>query len=289
MNRLDRRDFLLQSLAAGAAAWAAPAALAEEAKDVQGMRLGLVTYLWGESWDLPTVIANCEKAKILGVELRTEHKHGVEPRLSAAERAEVKKRFADSAVTFVGPGTNECYDSPDAARLTKSIETTKAFIKLSHDCGGSGVKVKPNDFHKEVPHDKTIAQIAESLNTIGKFAADYGQEIRLEVHGSCGAVPVIKQIMDQVEAKNVGACWNCNGDELKSGGLAQNFNLLRPRFGHTAHVRELNLDDYPYGELIGLFVRSKYAGWILLECRTKPADVLAALSEQREVFLRMLG
>ena len=57
------------------------------------MRLGLVTYLWARDWDLPTLIRNCEKSKVLGVELRTTHKHGVEPRLNAAERKEVKKRF----------------------------------------------------------------------------------------------------------------------------------------------------------------------------------------------------
>ena len=35
------------------------------------MKLGLVTYLWGRDWDLPTLIANCEKTGFLGVELRT--------------------------------------------------------------------------------------------------------------------------------------------------------------------------------------------------------------------------
>jgi hypothetical protein len=33
-----------------------------------------------------------------------------------------------------------------------------------------------------------------------------------------------------------------------------------------------------------LFVKMDYAGWILLECRTKPADYVAALKEQKTVF-----
>ena len=61
-------------------------------------------------------------------------------------------------------------------------EATKAFVKLSNDVGGSGVKVKPNSFHQGVEREKTIAQIGQSLNTLGAFAADYGQEIRIEVH-----------------------------------------------------------------------------------------------------------
>jgi len=46
------------------------------------MRLGLVTYLWGKDFDLPTLLDVCEKSGALGVEVRTEHAHGVEPSLS---------------------------------------------------------------------------------------------------------------------------------------------------------------------------------------------------------------
>ena len=48
------------------------------------MQLGLVTYQWGADWDLPTLIKNCEKTGFRGVELRTTHKHGVEPSLDEA-------------------------------------------------------------------------------------------------------------------------------------------------------------------------------------------------------------
>ena len=44
------------------------------------MQLGLVTYMWGADWDLPTLIKNCQLTGFRGVELRTAHKHGVEPR-----------------------------------------------------------------------------------------------------------------------------------------------------------------------------------------------------------------
>ncbi len=69
------------------------------------MQLGLVTYQWGAEWDLPTLIKNCEKSGFRGVELRTTHKHGVEPSIDDAKRKEVAKRFADSQVELVGLGT----------------------------------------------------------------------------------------------------------------------------------------------------------------------------------------
>ncbi len=253
------------------------------------MKLGLVTYLWGKDWDVPTLIKNCSTAKIYGVELRTEHKHGVDPSISASKRKEVKKMFDDSSVKIVGMGTNEQYDFIDQDQLRKSIEKTKEWIKLSKDVGGSGVKVKPNAFHKEVPHEKTIEQIGKALNEIGKFGADYGQKIRLEVHGNeTQELPNIKAIMDVANHPNVYTCWNCNPEDLIGQGLDYNFNLVKDRQGDTVHVRELNVDDYPYQKLMNLFVKMNYDGWILLECRTDPSDKVKALIEQHEVFDTMI-
>jgi sugar phosphate isomerase/epimerase len=251
------------------------------------MRFGLVTYLWGEKWDLPTLIANCEASEVLGVELRTTHAHGVEPSLSAAEREAVRKRFADSPVTMVGIGSNERYDNPDPAVLQAAMDATKEFIKLSHDVGGTGVKVKPDRFHEGVPREKTIEQIGQSLNELGEFGYGFGQEIRLEVHGQCSELPTIKAIMDIADHPNVAVCWNSNDQDLAGEGLEYNFDLVKDRFGETAHVRELNIGDYPYADLMRLFVEMDYEGWILLEARTEPEDPVAALIEQREVFEKM--
>ncbi len=291
-NLSTRRKFLKSSLVCGAGLIASgPLGRLAPAMAAPGvMRFGLVTYLWGQDWNLPTLIANCEKTGVLGVELRTQHAHGVEASLSTAERRQVKARFADSPVTLVGLGTNFDFHHPDKNRLARSIKGAKDYIKLSYDCGGSGVKVKPNDLPKGVPYEKTIQQIGESLNELGQFAASYDQKIRLEVHGGgTSALPVIKAIMDVADHPNVGVCWNCNGKDLEGEGLEYNFNLVRPRFADTVHARELNIGDYPYQELMNLFVATDYHGWILLEARTKPADRVKALAEQRQVFEQMVA
>ena len=291
MNKeLSRRQFIERSLGAGAALaflknipeWAesAPA----------GMKLGLVTYQWGRDWDLPTLITNCEKSGILGLELRTQHAHKVETNLSAAQRAEVKKRFADSPVTCVGYGANFEYHSPDPTKLRENIEQTKEYIKLCKDIGATGIKVKPNTLPAEVSREKTIAQIAASLNECGKFAQDYGQLVRVEVHGSITQeIPNMRAIFEQVTEKNVKMCWNCNDQDLLPPGLEGNFNSVKKYFGDTVHIRELNEGNYPYQQLMDLFVGMKYSGWILLEARTEPADRVAAMKEQLSVFNQMIA
>jgi hypothetical protein len=288
-----RRDFLKQSIHFSAVAVAAGPLSKVLALSSTGpgskMKIGLVTYLWGQDWDLPTLIANCEKSRVLGVELRTQHAHGVESDLNARQRREVKKRFADSPVTLVGLGTNFAFHHTDPAKLRGDIEGAKEYIRLSNDVGGTGVKVKPNDLPKGVPQEKTVEQIGKALNELGRFGADYGQKVRLEVHGSCSPLPIIKAIMDVADHPNVGVCWNCNSPDLEGQGLEYNFNLVKDRFADTVHVRELNIGSYPYQDLMNLFVAMDYAGWILLEARTKPQDRVKALAEQRDVFEEMVA
>ena len=164
---------------------------------------------------MPTLLANCQKAGALGVELRTGHAHGVEPGISADKRREVKKRFADSPVKLVGLGSNEDFHDVDANSLKSSIDRAKEFIKLSHEIGGSGVKVKPNDLPKEVPQQKTIEQIGKALNELGVFASDLGQQVRLEVHGQCAPLPIIAAIMQVADHPSVAVCWNSNPQDLQ--------------------------------------------------------------------------
>jgi sugar phosphate isomerase/epimerase len=288
---LSRADFLRNLALVTGGAILTPAMLSAY-KKVAGseMQLGLVTYLWAKDWDIPTIIKNCTEAGIGGVELRVEHAHKVTLELSNEQRNEVKKQFAGSAVKIIGMGTNEQYDSPEPEKLKMAIERTRQWLKLSADIGGSGVKVKPNQFHKDVPKEKTLEQIGKALNELGNYANNMGQKVRLEVHGeSTQELPNIKTIMDFVENDGTTVCWNCNDQDLIGNGFEYNFNLIKNRLGDTTHVRELNIGNYPYQQLMDLFVKMDYKGWILLECRTDPTDKVAALKEQRQVWKEMIA
>lgn len=284
MNNISRRDFITQTGLAGIGAVTA-GSLSSFSRKPNDLRLGLVTYQWGRDWDLPTLIRNCEQTGLMGIELRTQHAHKVETNLTAAERKEVKKRFADSPVTCIGYGSNFEYHSPDAAELRKNIEDTKAYIQLCADIGATGIKVKPNTLPPSVPKEQTLAQIATSFNEIGRFARNYNQLIRVEVHGKyTQELPNMKAIFEQVTEPNVKICWNCNPEDLLPPGLDANFNSVKKWFGDTVHVREMDDKEYPYQQLMNLFVAMKYKGWILLEARTEPADRVAAMKQQLQIF-----
>lgn len=294
MNSLSRRSFLNSTIATGLVGCGSligDRLLAGTPTAPQNsMKFGLVTYLWGQDMDLPTVISSCERSGLGGVELRTEHKHGVEPSLSKNERGEVRRRFEDSLVELVGYGSNAQFHEADPQKVKANIELTKQYIQLMHDCGGSGVKVKPNGFVNGVERERTIEQIGKALNEVAAYGQEYGQQIRVEVHGTgTSELPVIKAIFDVADHPNVAVCWNSNGEDLKGEGLEYNFNLVKGRFGKTVHVRELTINDYPYDQLFRLFHAMKYDGWILLEARTNPADKVAALIKERQAFEQLVA
>jgi len=290
-NELSRRQFIRRTLGAGVALAAFnPVLEAMDRKRPRGMQLGLVTYQWAKDWDLPTVISNCEKSGLLGVELRTQHAHKVEINLTAAQRTEVKKRFNDSPVTCVGYGSNYEFHSPDPAKLRENIEGAKEYVKLCKDIGATGLKVKPNTLPKEVEREKTITQIARSLNELGKFAGDYGQLIRVECHGPITQeIPNMKAIFDQVTEKNVKMCWNSNDVDLNPPGLEANFNSVKKWIGDTTHIRGIEISNYPYEDLFRLLNGINYKGWILIEATTPYTDPIAVMKEQLTMFNEIMG
>lgn len=294
----SRRDFIRRAGAVtatipgitllGSTAWV-DNLLANESRTLQGaIPLGLVTYNWGRDWDLPTLIANCEKTGFGGVELRSTHKHGVEPHLSTDQRREVSRRFADTNVALVGLGTACEYHAADPAVVEENIEESKAFIQLCHDLGGGGIKVRPNRLLKDVPVEKTLEQIGHALRKVATYGDGYDVEIRLEVHGhGTQELPHIKTIMDVADHRNLFVCWNCNPQDLKGEGFDTNFDLVADQIG-TVHIHDLRSDAYPWAELVKKLQASHFTGWALLEeGNIPPEDIVQAMHENRKIWQQL--
>ncbi len=290
---LNRRHFLLGTGAAVVAAgFSAPASLLAHTLSEQKktkLKLGLVTYNWGRDWDVPTLIKNCSETGFTGVELRSGHKHGVEIDLAPAARKEVRKQFADSPVEMVGLGSACEYHAADPAVVQQNIEETNAFVKLCHDLGGTGVKVRPNGLPKNVPVEKTLEQIGLALNKVGKYASDYGVQIRVEVHGSgTSEIPHMKTIMDVADQPNVVVCWNCNPADMNGAGFEHNYQLLDNRMG-TVHIHDLRPDQnkYPWDKLFPRLLACNapgFTGWTLLEEGKVPDDIVAVMHENKKIW-----
>lgn len=253
------------------------------------MRLGLVTYQIAKDWDLPTILRNCEAAGIEGVELRTEHAHGVEPSMGASRREEVRRMFAASPVRLVGLGSICEYHSPAPSELRRNIDLTRRFIDLAADVGAEGVKVRPNSLVEGVRPQDTLAQIAAALRECGQYAQPRGVLLRLEVHGQGTRDPAhIRTILDQCGHPLVSACWNCNFSEVVGGSIAAAFGLLAGRIG-LVHTRDLWVKEYPWAELMRLLKGSAYEGFTLIEGAPAGEHPAEDLKRQRALWEEFLS
>jgi sugar phosphate isomerase/epimerase len=240
------------------------------------MLLGAVTYNVLKDWDVETIIQKLEAAGFEAVELRTTHKHGVEPSLPAAERKRVGERFARSKVRLLSFGSTCEFHSPDPAVRQKNVTEAKQFIDLAHDTGAWGVKVRPNGLPKEVPMEQTVQNIGAALREIGDYGGRMGVEIWMEVHGrDTQNPPVSAAIMKAAKHPQVGVCWNSNPTDVVNGSVKPSFELLRPWIKNV-HINEL-ASNYPWRELFTLLRQARYERYTLCEVQE---------SKEPERFLR---
>lgn len=228
------------------------------------MHLGCVTYNVLKDWDLDTILVKLEAAGFEAVELRTGHKHGVEPSLDQAGRVRVRERFARSKVKLLSFGSTCEFESPDPAVRRQNVELARQWVDLAHDTDAWGVKVRPNGLPKGVPVETTLKNIGESLHEVGEYAQRKGVEIWMEVHGrDTQNPPNAAAIMRNTAHKNVGLCWNSNPTDIVNGSVRQSFDLLRPWI-RNCHINELT-NTYPWRELFTLLRRSNYDRYTLCE------------------------
>lgn len=233
------------------------------------MHLGAVTFNVLKNWDLETIIRTLEELSYEAVELRTGHRHEVEPSLGPVEREQVRRRFESSRVRLLSYGTACDLHSPDRQERAAAVSVAKDFIDLARDTGALGVKVRPNALPEEVPYEVTIGNIAGALRELGDHAARKGIEVWLEVHGQgTNRATVIADIMKSAAHDTVGVCWNSDPLDVVDGSIRPSFDLLRPWL-KNAHIHDLT-DDYPYREFFALLRETGYERYTLVEVPESP-------------------
>ena len=263
---IGRRDFLSTPVAALTAPWLAGRLAAAPGP---GFHLGCVTHQLFADYDLESIIKILEAAGFEGVELRTTtdeqphgQKHGVEPSISQAERARVRKRFEASKVKLTGLGSVCEFQSADAAERNRQVETGKTFVDLAKDVGAMGVKVRPYGWGTEPNHEITTRHIGECLGELGEYAAPKKIEIWLEFHDEGHRED--KQMMEIAARKNVGLTWNSAEQDIEKGSVKPCFDMLG-RWVRMAHVHDPKDRPYPYREFFGLLKAAKFTGYTLYE------------------------
>jgi len=303
--KTSRRNFIQTAVVSSAAAAlparakGAPAPQATDGGFVLNktpLKLGLMTYQIGQSWDIPTIIKNCKETRFAHVQLRTTHKHGVELTLTAPQRAEVKQRFIDAGLAISLASAYQYHDT-DPAVLRKNIEGTKQFLQLAKDVGALGVRVFPNGVPDEGRPDreKILEQIGKSVSECASTGHDLGVQLRMEEHGNgTSNIPTVRKILDYANNPHVWIIWNCSPSDHTGQGLPKGsegmsfeaqFNLVKGRIGNV-HLRELHT-EYPWRQLFSLLNTSGFKGYCDVEVSPESTEPVRFMHNFRALFLAL--
>ena len=234
------------------------------------MKLSWMTYGVLKDLSRQDLLQTLSDHGVEGVEFRTDlgHGHGVEASLDDAERRQVVADCRAAGIEIISVATGNRYHDVSASDLRDQIEQTKVRMDLAADLGAPRVRVFGNNFPKDVPREKTIAQVAEALQELCAYGVTRGVRPSLELHGefdwrSCSAVA------GKVDHENFGLIWNSVAEDVVDGSVAHALDTVWPWLDHV-HMHDLAGQGYPYRELFRLLHRKEYDGYMSAEAERSP-------------------
>ena len=178
---------------------------------------------------------------------------------------------------LAGLGSAFEYQATDPAVVRKNIEGTKEYVRLAHDIGAPGVKVRPNGIPKGADLDATLRQIGRALHEVGEDAAGFGVEIRVEVHGARHAGgPQLRQDHGLRRPSERLRLLELEPDRRPSTARsARTSRWWPPRSARSTSATSTD-ETYPWRELFALLTTHGYQGYTLAEIpeSTDPDRVL---------------
>jgi sugar phosphate isomerase/epimerase len=245
------------------------------------MKYSFMTFSCPE-WDLPTILKSAAKLGYHGLEPRAEadHKHGIELSLSAAERADVRRRFEDAGLAVGCVATSVRFSTADAAERAKMREQAKAYVDLAADLGSARVRVFGGAIPEGVEKEACKGYVAESLAQIGPYAAERGVWICLETHDAFSRAKDVGETLAKAGVAGLAAAWDWQHPFTQGETVEQSYGYLEGTVQHT-HVHDvvkkagggtqivhMGEGVLPLEQIVSLLKRGGYGGYLSMECWT---------------------
>jgi sugar phosphate isomerase/epimerase len=162
------------------------------------------------SWD--KILEQAASLGYAGIELR-----GVEgdmdlpkrPEFSAVRIGETRRQIAEHGLVVTDLGASaELHHRPGPAR-ERQLDDARRFIDLAHNLGSRYIRVFPNGYLPDEPHQATLARIGETLASLGGFATGSGVGVLMESHGDLTDSPSLVAVMRVAESSpQTGLVWD---------------------------------------------------------------------------------
>jgi sugar phosphate isomerase/epimerase len=150
------------------------------------------------------------------------------------ERREIRDRIQDAYLEVACIGLSSRFDTPDTGRRREVVERTKRYVELAAGVNCGRLRVFGNDMPKEglagdEPPDReaVICYVGEALRELAEFAAPYGVDILLEMHGQFNYWYFARSAVEHAGHERVGLVYNCDNRDQVGGSVAPTYDRVR--------------------------------------------------------------
>lgn len=266
------------------------------------MRWVLNTYQVAQEWDVETLCRMARETGHEGVEFLQDYKqaHGLEADAGAEHRRRVRQALAAHGLTCASLTSCMRFDMADDAERARAVDQVRRVIDYAPEMDCTHVRVL-GDRVPDDPGERSavIGRVAQSLRTLGEYAAGAGITVSMEVHGGFTDPDASRAAMEAVGLPNVGLVFNSQWrvGAAKGWALPEGAPSIRPIYDHigrwftSVHTHELerpNETGY-YGELFGLLRAAGWNGFISNECAYRGPDPEKVLRLYTALFRSLAG
>lgn len=201
--RMNRREFVAGSLAAGMAAEYLP--LAGNARPLAFSTLGCPKWPW------PKVLEFAAANGYSAIELR-----GIlgdldlpsRPEFSPDRIAEAKSDLAAHGLKIANLGSSSEMHHADEAVRAKQIADAKRFIDLAEKLESPYVRIFGNKI--EGPREEAVRRVAAGMRELALYAAPRNVTVIIESHGDFTDSPTLKKVLMEADSPNAALLWDAH-------------------------------------------------------------------------------
>jgi sugar phosphate isomerase/epimerase len=193
-------------------------------------------------WPWPKILEQAAALGYASLEIR-----GIEgdmdlpkrPEFAARRLAEVRKDLEAHELIVTDLGASARLHERESRVREEQLDEARRFIDLAHNLGARYIRVFPNDYLKDEPHDVTLARIGETLAELGWFAQGSGVGVLMESHGDLTDSKSLAAVMGRAErAPGTGLVWDTHHTVVEGKEAPADTWAAIGKWVHHTHIKD---------------------------------------------------
>ena len=227
-------------------------------------------------WTLDDVIERSKGYGFDGVELRCMGDKHINTDMTAAQRRDIRARFAEKGLAIASVAGYSSFCTDDVSELRKNADLAKATIDLAADLGAPYVRTFMGEYPEHLTLDQMAKIAAGPIDECGKHAGERGVMLLIETHDAFTTGEKLAKVFAHITSPHIGVLWDFAHSIRDGEPLEAAWGYFGDKIRHT-HVKDFKPVDgkerycfvgqgeVPVAEVARFLMGKGYRGYLSLE------------------------